>query len=370
MLTWVEISAENVEHNIRQFKKLIGEKKLLMPVIKSNAYGHGFFEIAKICVKNRGVDKLCVVSLDEAADLIKAKIKKPILILSIFDLNDTKINLAIKNSVAFPLYTVEQAKKLNALGEGLGKKVTVHIKIDTGAARVGFLPAEIPNLIKKLKKLKYVNIEGLWSHFASSETDEKFTSLQLDKMREAEKIFALSGIKIPVKHMACSAAAGLFPNSHFNAIRLGLSLYGLYPAEALTKKIKLKPVLSWKTTIIQIKNLPAGAKVGYGGSYITTKPTRLAILPVGYFDGYDRRLSNKAWVIIKGKKCPVRGRICMNLMMVDVTEAAEAKTGDVATLIGSEKNNKITAENLAKIAGTINYEIVSRINPLILRTVK
>lgn len=379
MLTWLEISTNAIKYNLRQFRRLLDKDCLLMPVIKANAYGHGFFEVAKICSRAPEVDRVCVVNDDEALALIETKIKKPIMILSFFETDNLKKTLRLarlaangssrraKKSIIFPLYSLKQAKFLNRVGERINKKIKVHIKIDTGAARVGLLPEKAAKFLKEIKKYKFLKMEGIFSHFASSEDDRGYTTKQLRVFIEINKKLKKENFIIPLKHMACSAAAVLYPQTRLDAVRLGIGLYGLYPTEKLKKKIILKPALSWKTKIIQIKNLPKGAKIGYGGDYTAKKPIKLAILPVGYWDGFDRLLSNNANVIINGVKCPVRGRICMNLTMVDVTKTSRAKVGDTAILIGRSGKQEITVDELAKRSKTINYEIVDRINPLLAR---
>lgn len=369
MFTWVEINQKAIEHNLCQFKKLIGSKRLLMPVIKANAYGHGFLDIAKICAKSPVVDRICVVNDDEALLLLQHHKNKPIMILSFYELEIKKALILAKNNVIFPLYSLEQAKFLNKVGELAKKRIKTHLKIDTGASRVGILLSETKKFIKKVANLKHLQIEGVWSHFASSETDLSYTKKQYHEFNQVNKILQKEGINPPLKHMSCSAAASVFTLKGFNAIRLGIGLYGLYPCKKSEEKINLKPALSWNTKIIQLKNVPAQTKIGYGGTYTTKHPTRLAILPIGYWDGMDRRMSNNGTVIIKGEKCPIIGRICMNLTMVDVSETKNVKIGDKAIVIGKSGKIKITADDIAKNIGTINYEVVDRINPLITRVI-
>lgn len=369
MLTWLEIDSRAIQHNLRQFKKLAGPKVMLMPVVKANAYGHGFLTVAKICHKSPDADRICVVNLDEALELIKNKlVKKPIMILSFFDQDEKKLAIAIKNNVIFPLYSMENAGLLNKIGDRLKKKIKVHLKIDTGASRLGILPAEALGFVNKLKKFKQLDLEGIWSHFASSEEDFAYTKNQYETLRSVCKILEKNNIVIPVKHIACSAAGMAYEFTHENALRLGLSLYGLYPANN-KGAIKLKPALSWHTTVIQVKTLPAGVKIGYGGSFTTNRATKIAVLPVGYWDGYDRRLSNRGYTLIKGERSPILGRICMNICMVDVTNLP-VKAGDEATLIGRNKTKNISVDDLAGWCGTINYEIADRINPLLPRIEK
>lgn len=370
MLTWVEIDHKAFQKNIAALSQSIGQKVQLMPVIKANAYGHGFLEVARLCSRNKLVDRLCVVSLDEALTLVENKLtRKPIFILDIFDLELKKISIAARYNIAFPIFSLAQARVLDRAGERTGKKIRVHIKIDTGTSRVGILPKDAVSFIKKIKLFQHLNLEGIWSHFSSSESNPAVTKKQWQQFVTVNTKLRQEGIAVPFKHMACSAATILYPTMRADGVRVGLALYGLYPAEIIKKKISLQPVLSWRTKIIQVKMVPKNTRIGYGGSYVTKRPTLLAVLPVGYADGYDRRFGNHASVLVREKHCPVRGRICMNLTMVDVTNAVGAKAGDVVTLIGQQGKTQITVDDLAKQAGTINYEIVSRINPLIQRKV-
>ncbi|OGH83784.1 MAG: alanine racemase, partial [Candidatus Magasanikbacteria bacterium RIFOXYA2_FULL_44_8] len=356
-------------HNLKQFRKIIGSKPLLMPAVKGNAYGHGIVEVAKICDQNREVDKICVVDLNEALQLIKAKIKKSILILSFYENDEHKLCSAVKAGAIFPVYNIEQAILLNKIGEGVGRKAVVHIKLDAGTSRIGVLPNTIVDFIKKIIPLKHLTVEGLFSHYASSEDDKLFTENQLRIFVKTISNLKTNGINVPIQHLTCSAASILYPDSHFNAVRIGIGMYGLYPNELARKKIKLRPALSWHTTVMQVKTVPAWTKISYGGTFTTKRATKLAVLPVGYWDGYDRTMSNRAQVLIRGKKCPVRGRICMNMCMVDVTTVKNVRAGDIATLIGTQNRQSLSVEDLAKWADTINYEIVDRINPLLPRVV-
>lgn len=369
-LTWIGISQSAINYNLKQFRKLIGPKVLLMPVIKSNAYGHGFLEIAKICEQNKEVDRICVVSLEEALKLIDFGLKKPIFVLSFYELDKNLLKKAIKNKVIFALYDLKQAQILNDIARQINKSVKVHLEIDTGASRTGVLPQQALNFIKQLKKYSYLELEGIWSHFASSEDNPKYTYYQLNKFKNLINDLEYHHIHIPLKHFACTASTILYRESILNGIRLGIGLYGLHDNKGIEQKIKLKPALSWYTTILQIKELPSRTKIGYGCTYTTKKKTKLAIIPVGYWDGYDRGFSNKAWVIINNKKCPIRGRICMNLSMVDATKVSKVKIGDKAILIGKSRTQQITANDLAQWANTINYEIVTRINPQIPRILR
>jgi len=368
--TWLEINKSAINYNLRQFRKLIGPDKLLMPVIKSNAYGHGFLEVAHICDYNKEVDRICVVSLEEAIKLIDAKIKKPILIIGFYEFNTQMIRKAIRHKVIFTVYHIQQVQILNHIAQQMKRIVKIHLEIETGVSRTGIMPQNIFSFIQNLKKYKNIQLEGIWSHFASSEDNPQYTQYQLAQFQKIIAQLEQNKINIPLKHMACTASSILYQESILNGIRLGLGLYGLYDNKNIQKKIKLQPALSWYTTIIQIKELPPQTKIGYGGTYTTKKKTKLAIIPIGYWDGYDRSFSNKAQVIINNKKCPIRGRICMNLSMIDITKVPRTKIGDKVILIGQSQNQVITAEDLAQWQKTINYEVVTRINPLLPRIVK
>ncbi len=339
-----------------------------MPIIKSNAYGHGMIEVAKII--SPSANYIGVVSLGEALELRRNKIKNKIFVLSY--IQNELISIGLKQGIEFPIYDLKSAVLISKNAEKLNIKAKIHIKIDTGTSRMGILEKEAISFIKRVRGLPNLKIVGLYSHFASSEDNPKFTEKQLAVFNKILFNLEKEGIEIPKKHFACSAALLVAPNSYFNFVRLGLGLYGLWPSDLSKKialrrfpKMKLKPALTWKTKIIQIKVLPKNSLVGYGGTFKTKRETKIAVLSCGYWEGYDRKLSNKSFVQIKNKKCLVIGRVCMNLMMVDISGLKSARVGDEAVLLGK----KITAEHLADIIKTINYEVITKINPLLRRVV-
>lgn len=371
MFTWLEINQKNLEFNLKQFRRAIGYKTQLIPVIKSNAYGHGLKILSTFCDTNDEVSQIAVVNLEEALALRDFGIKKSILILSFFEISQLRRQSAqIIQSLAFPIYDWLTARALNQLARQKGIKIRIHLKIDVGTSRIGFLPQEIisPAAIKQIKSLKNLRLEGLFSHLAASEENQKYTKKQLAIFTGVIHALKQKGINPPLKHIACTAAALRFPQSHFNAVRLGIGLYGLWPSPQTrnSSTINLRPALSWHTRLIQIKKIPAGTSVGYGCGFKTERNTLLGIIPVGYWDGLPRALSNCGQVLFKSQKCAILGRICMNLTMIDLT-GLNAKTGDKVTLIGGQGKNSITADNLAELTGTINYEIVTRLNPLLPR---
>lgn len=364
---WVEIDKLALLHNLRQFAAYADKKTLICPVLKANAYGHGLIGTAKI-LKNEPIWGFSVVNLSEALTLRQAGLKNKILVLSYIDDN---LGLGIKNKIRFPLYSYQFASALDKEAKSLGQKAFVHLKADVGTNRLGLKAEEIISLAVRIKNLKNIKIEGLFSHLADSENENwAFTEKQLDLFSEVINSLEKKKIKIPLKHLACSAAASQ-KKCHYNFIRLGLSLYGLWPSMATKKKfagkINLKPALSWRARIIQVKAVKKGEGIGYGASYKAGRNLKIAVIPVGYYEGYDRKLSNKNFVLVKGKKCRVLGRVCMNMHMIDVSRVNGVKTGDLVTLIGVSGRERITAENLAENLNTINYEITTRINPLIPR---
>ncbi|MBL7141941.1 alanine racemase [Patescibacteria group bacterium] len=375
MLTWIEVKKSAIQHNLKQFQKIVGSTVKIMAVVKSNAYGHGMIEIAKLAL-GAGADWLGVINSVEALKLRQAKVKVPIFILSFWD-PGPQVKQAIKQNIDFPVYTLEQAKFLSKTGPRIKRKVNVHIEIDTGTSRVGVLADRAADFIKEVDQLANLNIRGIFTHYADSESkDQSYTNWQTKKFQRVIK-----DLNVPLAHAGCSASTINNPNTFFNLVRIGISLYGLWPSletkELVKRKkinIDLKPALAWKTRIIQVKQIPKATYIGYDRTYKTKKKTKLAVLPIGYWDGYNRQLSNPSSVktgggeiLIKGERCPVLGRVCMNLTMADVTKLTKIKAGDEVVLIGQQGEEEITAEEIAAKTKTINYEVVTRINPLIPR---
>ncbi len=375
LLTWVEVNKSALNHNIKVFRKLVGPKVLLAPSVKANAYGHDLIETSKIVLKS-GADWLCVNALFEAQKLREAGIKSPIYIMGYVLKKD--LPEAVKLGCRLVVYNRETVKTLADAARRLRKKAHIHIKMETGNNRQGILMDELEDFARFVKKFPDVVTEGIATHFANIEdtADPSYARFQLQNFRAAFEGLKKIGVKIPMRHCANSAATILFLETHFDMVRPGIAVYGLWPSEEVKKVaqkkhrfIRLEPVLSWKTRIAQIKEVPKGAFIGYGCTYKTSRRTRLAILPVGYYDGYDRGLSNKAYVLIHGKRAAVRGRVCMNIIMADVTDIPQARVEDTAILLGKDGREEITAEQMADWAETINYEITTRIHEGIPRVI-
>lgn len=372
MKTWIEISKKNLVHNLRQFDAILGRSVRLMAVVKSNAYGHGLIAAARIFTKAlRGREVwLGVDSVFEGAELREAGIQAPILVLGYTP--DEDLFLAFKHELRLTVYNKETILKLSKFK----KNLKVHIKLDTGTTRQGVGDSEILDFVKFVKKFPKLEIEGLSTHYANIEdtTDHAFAAQQLKRFIAAVGVLEKAGFKIPIKHTASSAAAILFPETHFNMARIGISLYGYWSsgearvsASKKDKKLVLKPALVWKTVVAQVRNVPAGTPISYGLTEKTGRDGKIAVLPVGYFDGYDRGLSSVGEVLINGHRAKVMGRVCMNMIMVDATDCGPVDPGEEAVLLGRQGGEEITAEEVARKLNTINYEVVTRINPLIKR---
>jgi alanine racemase len=352
--TWAEINCTAIEHNITHIKKLGIQN--IMAVVKANAYGHGILEISQICAA-QGIDYLGVATLDEAIKIREAGIVIPILILGYTPARFADV--AIKYKVAVTVFDVKMAYALSQASEKMGQRAVVHLKIDTGMGRLGFAcePASVAD-IETIAAFPGLYLEGIFTHFAVAESvDKTFTKQQIKLftalISELEKLH----IHFSLKHCANSAAIIGFPETYFNMVRAGLILYGLPPSEALRDTINLIPAMELKSQICSLKWLHAGQTVSYGCTYTCHRDTLVAVIPIGYADGYPRTLSNKAWAVIQNKKIHSLGNICMDQCMFDVTDIPNVNIGDEVLLFG-EKIHGVTADDLADIIGTINYEIV------------
>jgi alanine racemase len=371
--SWVEISESALRNNLKVIKSVAKSKVKVICVVKANAYGHGLDEMIHLLEKY-DTEMYAVDSIEEGIKIRELDIDKPILILGYVVLSDLK--KAVENNISLTIYNLESLKNITSLK--LNKRAKVHLKVETGLNRQGVDTVRILNFAKFIRKnRKYLEIEGISTHFADIEdtTNTTFAEKQLTNFKKTITVLEKNGFSIPIKHCAASAAALLYKKTHFNAIRTGISVYGLWPSnlvkkellKSINRKILLKPVLSWKSRIAQIKKVKKGESVGYGRTWYAKKDSKIAIIPVGYYDGYDRGLSNTGRVIIDGKYADVIGRIAMNMMMADVTEIENVKLEDTVILIGKDKNKEISTDELAAKISTINYEIVTRINPNIPR---
>ncbi len=374
--TWIEISRSSLLNNYSIFKDLAASSNLL-PVLKSNAYGHGLPEIASLLF-DAGQRWFGVHSPEEALALGSLPGMENLKILILSWTPPEMIPRLAQSGARFTVIDFEGLEELETGDWGLETPIPIHLKVETGVNRQGFSEDQLDGLIARLKSCEHIRVEGVHSHFANIE-DSTDHSYALEQMRRFEKTLArlrAGGVNPEMIHQSCSAAGILFPDTRGDLLRVGISLYGHWPSrETLVSaraegrnNLDLKPVMSWKARIIQVKDVAAGSYVGYGCSWKAEAPTRLGVLPVGYADGYDRGLGG-AWVLVKGKRAPVRGRIMMNLTLVDLSHIPEAGRGDEAVLIGRQNGEEISAETLAGLAGTINYEILARVGAHVHRQV-
>ncbi|MBU1203163.1 alanine racemase [Patescibacteria group bacterium] len=356
MINWVEINKENLYHNIAQFKKITPDSQI-WPVVKSNAYGHGLKEIVSLLDKDKFTTGFMVVNLSEALE-VKNISDKPVMVLSYFDRVEADLVKASKYKISLPIYDFETIDYLDSFA----KEFLVNLKIDTGTSRLGFLENDANKAIDYIKNKKNLKLNSIYTHFAESESEDlAFSNEQWNTLSSISQ--SAPGLKI---HAACSAASISMPHSQADIIRLGLSTYGLWPSKATYQRgkklgLELKPVMSVKTKIIQIKDLQAGDTIGYNRTYRCDKDCQIAVVPFGYNEGYSRSLSNQGQMLVNGHKCLIRGNICMNLSMVDIS-GLEAKIGDIVTVLGVDGQQSISAEDIAKHSQTINYEVVTKIN--------
>ena len=358
---WAEIDLDNLAHNLQEIKRLSKSKEIIATV-KADAYGHGALDIAPTLLAN-GATRLAVAVVNEAVELRRGGIDCPIMVLGFTP--DSLIDSILKYDIEQTVYTYDLAEKISKMAIEKNKIAKIHIALDTGMGRIGFTPEEKSlNQVYKISKLPNIIIEGLFSHFSTADAyDKSYTNMQFEKFNWFYDKLKEKGVKINIRHIANSAAIIDLPETHLEGVRPGIILYGYYPSEEVSKdKIKLKPVMTLKTNIVHLKEMDQGQYISYGRAFQTRRPSIIATLPVGYADGYTRLLFNKAKVIINGSFAPVVGRICMDQCMVDVTDIGEVKVGDEVILMGEYKNLKMTADEIAELLGTINYEITCMIS--------
>lgn len=372
-LVWVELDNDAAESNLTELRSCTPTDPLFCAVVKSNAYGHGVREMAGLL---GSADWFAVNSLDEGLELRGFGVSKPVLLLGHVPLN--RLGEAVEAGLRLTLYNDESLDVLSRLS-GSDRKAIVHLKVETGTWRQGVLPERAVEFALKAMSIPNVELEGVCTHFANIEDtlNHEYAQRQLAEFQRALGLLVEAGVDPPLKHTACTAASILFPDTHFSMLRAGIGVYGLWPSRetylsALTSGRPvpdLRPVMTWKTRIAQIKEVPEGSFVGYGCTHRTTRPTRIGVLPVGYADGYRRALGNRAHVLIAGRRAPVLGRVCMNLVMVDVTDVPDVHLEDEVVLLGGSGSEEVTAEMLAEWAGTINYEVVTAVSPFLPRRV-
>lgn len=364
---YAEVDLDAVCFNMESMKANIAEDTQILAVIKADGYGHGSVPIAKEIEKLPYLYGFATATFEESEILRKSGIKKPILILGYtFPYCYREL---IAQDVRPAVFRMDMARELSKQALALKKTVKIHIKVDTGMSRIGIRPDEEGfAFVKEVSALPGICIEGIFTHFAKAdmtgEADEEYTKMQLSSFSSfCQRIETELGLKIPLRHCANSAGIIRMPQANMEIVRAGITLYGLWPSDEVERDIiQIRPALSLKSHIVYMKEMKEGMQISYGGTFTAAEGMRVATIPVGYADGYPRSLSGKGYVLIHGKKAPILGRVCMDQMMVDVSGIPQAKEGDLVTLLGKDGKEQITAEELGKLSGRFNYELVCDID--------
>lgn len=356
---WAEINLDNIAHNVREIRRLVGKRTEIMAVVKADAYGHGVLETVNTMIES-GVTRLAVSMLDEAIQLRKIGISVPILVLS--HTSPQRADELIKYNITQTVYSNEMASLLSDAAQKRGKKIHIHIKIDTGMSRVGFLPgySAVKEVIA-IQKLPGIIIEGIFTHFATAdEKDRKYTQQQMELFESIINELNRIGILIPIRHVSNSAAIIQYPEYTLELVRPGIILYGIYPSDDVDRTvIDLKPAMMLKAKITMVKWIEKDTAVSYGRKFVSDRPTKIATVPVGYADGFSRLLTGKSRMLVNGQFAPVVGSICMDQCMIDITDIeGDVSVGDEVVILGKQGDNEITADEIARTIGTIPYEIV------------
>lgn len=355
---WAEIDLDAIAHNTREIKKLTGSKVEMMGVVKADAYGHGVLEVVRTLLDN-GVTQLAVSMLDEAIQIRKMGIDVPILVLNYTD--PARADEIIHNRVTQTVFSTDLAQALSVAAVRLGKDVRIHVKVDTGMTRVGFIPGyNAVRNIMEISRLPGIILEGIFTHFASAdESDKSYTLMQFERFMNLCTELIRAGIHIPVKHVCNSAGILQYPEMHLDIVRPGIILYGLYPSREVAGKIDLRPAMTLKASVIFVKDVDKDTYVSYGRTFRTDRKSRIATIPIGYADGYTRLMSNKGRMLVNGEYAPVIGRICMDQCMLDVTDLKhDVHVGDEVVIFGRQNGSCISVDEIADQVGTINYELV------------
>ena len=362
------ISLDAVEQNFREMRKNIAEDTKMIAVVKADAYGHGAVPIAHLIEGYDYIWGFAAATAEEAVHLRENGVTKPILILGI--VFEEYYPELVRDDIRLAVCEYEEAEKLSKEAVLQNKTVHIHIALDTGMTRIGY--ADIPESVEEIKKiaeLPNLEIEGMFTHFSrADEYDRSPAMVQLERYQKFSDLVEAAGVEIPLHH--CSNSAGIIrvPEANLSIVRAGITIYGIYPSSEVERDIvKLTPVMELKSHVTYVKEVPEGAAISYGGTYVADKKRRVATIPVGYADGYPRQLSNKGWVLIHGKKAPILGRVCMDQFMVDVTEIGDVKKGDEVTLLGRDGDEFISIEEIGDLCGRFSYEFACDISPRVPR---
>jgi len=353
---WAEIDLSAIAHNVEQIRRATSSNAKVCAVVKADGYGHGATAVARIALQS-GADLLAVAIVNEAVELRVAGFQVPILVLGYTP--TCQVDSVVKNDITQTIFSMELARALSVAAVSAGKRAKVHIKIDTGMARIGVCPSDAGQFAAAVAALPGIEIEGVYSHFATSDSDDKgFTYEQFHRFMEGVEYIKAQGIQIPIRHIANSAALLELPEMHLDMVRPGIILYGLWPSAEVKQNLVLKPAMKLKAQVGFVKDVVPKSSISYGRTYFTAQNSRIATLPVGYADGWSRLLANKAEVLVRGQRAPVVGRVCMDQCMVDVSHIPKVGVGDEVLLFGG---SQLPVEEIAEKMGTINYEMVCMI---------
>jgi len=363
--TWAEIDLDAIASNVSSFKRHVGPKVDLIAVVKANAYGHGAVPVARTALE-AGATRLAVHRAGEGVELRQAGIDAPILIMGYTPADGAQA--VVRWRLTPSVITREVAQALSREAAALGFTLPVHVKIDTGMGRWGLLPGEVLEMARVIRSLPSLDLEGIFTHFATADwSDPKHVLSQLEVFNRAVDDVSRAGFQVPMIHAANSAATMRLAATHFNAVRIGIAMYGMEPSSEWPSVFPLQPALTLKSTVTRVRILPPGSGISYGRTFVTARSTLAALVPVGYGDGYHRSLSNKGCVLIRGQRAPILGRVCMDQCVVDVTHIPGVMQDDEVVLIGRQGQEVISAEEVAGLAGTINYEVTTSILPRVSR---
>jgi len=364
---FIEVDRDAIRHNLSSLRSFLGNEVKILACVKANAYGHGMMEIARL-LQEEGVDFLGVAHPHEGVQLRDAGVEAPILVLSSFFPEEAEyiVSYNLHQSVE----SLALCRVLDKVAKQLGKKAFIHINVDTGMGRLGVLPEELPKFLAEASELKNVEICGLYTHFSSAESDEDFTLAQLSLFNELLNTLSAQGYRPPLIHAANSAATVRFPQTHFDMVRVGLLIYGISPIRGQPLPLPLRPALSLHTKILSLRHLPEGTSISYNHTYTLKRSSIIATVPIGYGDGYIVQYSNKAHVLVRGKRCPVIGRICMDLLLIDVTDVEGVQIGDTVTLIGKQGDERISVEELAHLIDITPHQVTTLLKGRLYRLFK
>jgi len=365
--TVAEIDLSALAFNYRQLRKRIPKGVRMLAAVKADAYGHGALPIS-LQLERLGVDYLGVAISEEGVELRRGGVKIPILILG--GIYEKESEQVLRYRLTPVVFEKESLKRISKEAERRKRKVRVHLKVDTGMGRLGVPMGLLPDFLKELKNHPRIEIEGVLSHFSMADGEETYTAEQWKKFQEARAMIKERGITDQYFHMASSATLTAFPSYSGNLVRPGIMLYGSYPSLRFQSIIELKPVMTLKTRIHFLKSVPAGTRISYGGTFITERESLIATLPIGYADGYSRHLSNRGEVLVRGRRAPVVGRVCMDFTMADVTDIPKVSVGDEVILIGKQGRERVTADEIAAKIGSIPYEVLCLIGKRVPRIYK